>query len=234
MIQTLPKQPYAWTSAAYLIILVNVIVEKIRKTKWKHFWRVIFWFWCLHILSQIHLCFCKQQGDEICFQRLSLRTDSEALFEIDKLYAMSSCAHILAKILLFYDPKLFSNNITIYKIRCQAKTNKTSQGCHLIPHSAKRVLDCRQNHHGCRQNKLRLLWNALLTTPYVSEHYKHMFLVARDLYEMLVLSRGKHTSRRSTVGIWSEVRVYRMPATNISWAGVLRLGKFLDKRRLMC
>ena len=73
----------------------------------------------------------------------------------------------------------------------------------VIPHSAKRVLDCRQNHHGCRQNKPRLLWNALLTTPYASEHYKHMFLVARDLYEMLVLSRGKHTSRRSTVGIWS-------------------------------
>ena len=104
----------------------------------------------------------------------------------------------------------------------------------LIPHSAKRVLDCRQNHHGCRQNKLRLLWNALLTTPYINKHYKHMFLVARDLYEVLVLSRGKHTYRRSTVGIWSEVRVYRTPATNISWAGVLRLGKFPDKRRLKC
>ena len=102
----------------------------------------------------------------------------------------------------------------------------------LIPHSAKRVLDCRQNHNGCRQNKLRLLCHALLITPYVSEHYKHMFLVARDLYEMLVLSRGKHTSRRSTVGIWSEVRVYRTPATNIPWAGVLRLGKFPDKRRV--
>jgi len=71
--------------------------------------------------------------------------------------------------------------------------------------------DCWQNHHGCRQNKLRLLWNALLTTPYVSEHYKYMFLFARDLYEMLVLYREKHTSRRSTVGIWSEVRVYRTP-----------------------
>ena len=81
----------------------------------------------------------------------------------------------------------------------------------LFPHSAKRVLDCRQNHHGCRQNKLRLLWNALLTTPYVSKHYKYMFLVARDLYEMLVFYRGKHTTRRSTVGIWSEVRVYRTP-----------------------
>ena len=76
---------------------------------------------------------------------------------------------------------------------------------------AKRVRDCRQNHHGCRQNKLRLLWNALLTTPYVSKHYKYMFLVARDLYEMLILYRGKHTSWCSMVGIWSEVWVYRAP-----------------------
>ena len=81
----------------------------------------------------------------------------------------------------------------------------------LILHSAKRVRDYRQSHYGCRQNKLRVLWNALLTTPYVSEHDKYMFLVARDLYEMLILYRGKHTSRRSTVGIWSEVRVYRAP-----------------------
>jgi len=102
----------------------------------------------------------------------------------------------------------------------------------LILHSAKCVLDCRQNYHGCRQNKLQLLWNALLTTLYISKHYKHMFLVARDLYEMLVLSRRKHTPQRSTVGIWSEVRVYHTPATNIPWAGVLRLGKFPDKRRL--
>ena len=80
------------------------------------------------------------------------------------------------------------------------------QGCSrpiLFPHSAKRVRDCRQNHHDCRQNIPWLLWNDLLITPYVSEHYKYMFLVARDLYEMLVLSRRKHTSRRSTVGIWS-------------------------------
>jgi len=35
----------------------------------------------------------------------------------------------------------------------------------------------------------------------VSEHYKYMFLVARDLYEMFVLYRGKHTTRRSMVGI---------------------------------
>ena len=89
----------------------------------------------------------------------------------------------------------------------------------LFPHSAKRVRDCRQNIPW-------LLWNALLTTPYVSEHYKYMFLVARDLCEMFVLYRGKHTTRHSTVGIWSEVRVYRTPATNIPWAGVLRLASF--------
>ena len=104
----------------------------------------------------------------------------------------------------------------------------------LFPHSAKRVRDCRQNHHDCRQNIPWLLWNALLTTPYISEHYKYMFLVARDLYEMFVLYRRKHTTRRSTVGIWSEVRVYRTPAANIPWAGVLRLGKFPDNRRWMC
>ena len=104
----------------------------------------------------------------------------------------------------------------------------------LFPHSAKRVRDCRRNHHDCRQNIPWLLWNALLTTPYISEHYKYMFLVARDLYQMFVLYRGKHTTRRSTVGIWSEVRVYRTPATNIPWAGVLCLGKFPDNRRSMC
>ena len=38
-----------------------------------------------------------------------------------------------------------------------------------------------------RQNITWLLWNALLTTPYVSKHYKYMFLVARDVYEMFVL-----------------------------------------------
>ena len=67
----------------------------------------------------------------------------------------------------------------------------------LFPHSAKRVRDCRQNIPW-------LLWNALLTTRYVSEHYKYMFLVARDLYDMFLLYRGKHTTRRSTIGIWSE------------------------------
>jgi len=64
--------------------------------------------------------------------------------------------------------------------------------------------------HDCRQNIPWLLWNALLTTPYVSEHFKYIFLVARDLCEMFVLYRGKHTTRRSTVGIWS---------TSISYAG---------------
>jgi len=61
-----------------------------------------------------------------------------------------------------------------------------------------------------------------------------MFLVARDLYEMFVLYRGKHTTRRSTVSIWHEVRVYLTPAMNIPWAGVLRLGKFPDNWRSMC
>ena len=80
----------------------------------------------------------------------------------------------------------------------------------LFPHSAKRVHECRQNHHDCRQNIPWLLWNLLLTTLYVSEHYKYMFLVAIDLYVMFVLYRGKDTTRRSTVGIWSEVWVCRV------------------------
>ena len=87
----------------------------------------------------------------------------------------------------------------------------------LFPHSAKRVRDRRQNIPW-------LLWNALLTTPYVSEHYKYMFLVARDLYEMFVLYREKNTTRHSTV----------RRSTNIPWAGGLHLGKFPDNRRLMC
>jgi len=74
-------------------------------------------------------------------------------------------------------------------------------------------------------------WNALLTTQYVSEHHKYMFRVARDLYEMFVLYRGKHTTRNSTVGIWSEVRAYRTP---VHEHASLHLGKFPDKRRLMC
>ena len=100
----------------------------------------------------------------------------------------------------------------------------------LFTHSAKRVRDCRQINHGCRQNIPWLLWNALLTTPHVSEHYKYMFLVARDLYEMFVLYRRKHTTWHSTVGIWSEVRVYRTPATNnrvlafCSWASFQTTG----------
>jgi len=38
-----------------------------------------------------------------------------------------------------------------------------------------------------------------------------MFLVARDMYEMLVLYRRKHATLSSTFGIWSEFRVYRAP-----------------------
>jgi len=77
-----------------------------------------------------------------------------------------------------------------------------------LQQAAKRVRDKSQNHHDCRQNIPWLLWNALLATPYISEHYKYMFLVARDLYEMFVVYRGKHTTRHSTIGILSEVRVY--------------------------
>jgi len=81
----------------------------------------------------------------------------------------------------------------------------------LFSHSAKRVRDCRQNHHDCRQNIPWLFWNTLLTTLYVNEHYKYMFLVARDLYEMFVFYRGKHTTQRSTWDLkWS---------TSISYTG---------------
>jgi len=80
----------------------------------------------------------------------------------------------------------------------------------LFPHSAKRVRDCRQNHHDCRQNIPWLLWNALLTTPYVSEHYKYTFLVARDLYEMFVLYRGKHEVKYDIP--YAGPRIYRGPA----------------------
>jgi len=38
-----------------------------------------------------------------------------------------------------------------------------------------------------------------------------MFLVAKYLYEMLVRYRRKHPTRRSTFGIWSEVRACRAP-----------------------
>jgi len=47
-----------------------------------------------------------------------------------------------------------------------------------------------------------------------------MFLVARDLYEMFLLYRGKHTTRSSTVGIWStsiscaDPWIYRGPAVH--------------------
>ena len=38
-----------------------------------------------------------------------------------------------------------------------------------------------------------------------------MFPVARDFHKMFVLYRGKHATRSSMVGIWSEVRLYRAP-----------------------
>jgi len=78
-------------------------------------------------------------------------------------------------------------------------------------------------YHGCFE----------MTTPHVSKH-KYMFLVARDLYEMFVLYRGKHTTWCSTVGISIEVQVYHTPATYIPQTGSLYLGKFPDNWRLMC
>jgi len=96
-----------------------------------------------------------------------------------------------------------------------------------FPHSAKRVRDCRQNIPW-------LLRNALLTTPYTKSHYKYMFLVARDLYEMFVLYRGKHTTRCSTVGIWSEVRVYRAPVHEYFVRRRSTVGQLPDNQRLKC
>jgi len=53
-----------------------------------------------------------------------------------------------------------------------------------------------------------------------------MFLVARDLYEMFVLCRGKHATRSSTVGIEVKYEYIVHWSTNISCTGALRLGKF--------
>jgi len=102
----------------------------------------------------------------------------------------------------------------------------------LFPHSAKRVRDCRQNHHNCRQNIPWLLWNAVLTSPHVSEHYKYMFLVARDLYEISYFI--EENIRPGAQRLAFEVRVYPTLATYIPWAGGLYLGKFPDNWRLMC
>jgi len=78
--------------------------------------------------------------------------------------------------------------------------------------------------------QITFFWNEGVYTPTLKKHQ-----VVRDLKKFENhCSRGKHTTRRSTVGIWSEVRVYRTPAMNIPWAGVLRFGKFPDKRRLKC
>ena len=78
-------------------------------------------------------------------------------------------------------------------------------------------------------------WYEMLSWPHrMSANIMNVFLVARDLYEMFVLYRGKHIAWYWTVGIWSEVRVYRTPATNILWAGGLYMCKFPDNWRLMC
>jgi len=60
-----------------------------------------------------------------------------------------------------------------------------------------------------------------------------MCLVARDLYEMFVLYRGKHATRdqRLAFEVKYEYIVHR--STNISRGGGMRLGKFPDNRLLM-
>jgi len=81
--------------------------------------------------------------------------------------------------------------------------------------------------HGCFET---LSWPHLTSANIINT----CFWLLETCMKMFVLYWEKHTSLRSTVGIWSEVRVYRTPATNIPWAGVLRLGKFPDNRRSMC
>jgi len=88
--------------------------------------------------------------------------------------------------------------------------------------------------HDCRQNIPWLLWNALLTTPYVSEHFKYMFLVARDLYEMFVLYRGKHMTGAQRLAfevkyeyIVRQPRTYRGPAA-CTWASFQTTGAWCD------
>ena len=108
----------------------------------------------------------------------------------------------------------------------------------LFPHSAKCVRDCskttmaaakppwlQQNHHDCsKTTKIYYGCFEMLSWPHrTSNNIINMFLVARDLDEMFVLHRGKHTTRSSTVGIWNEVRVYRTPAV-YGWATSGQLG----------
>jgi len=55
--------------------------------------------------------------------------------------------------------------------------------------SARRMRDCRQNHHDCRQKTLDCCCFGMLSWPhslYVKSHDKYMFLFARDLYEYIV------------------------------------------------
>jgi len=58
------------------------------------------------------------------------------------------------------------------------------------------------NPHECRQNLSWLLWNVLLTTRQITSN--HII----NIYFILNIW-GKHATRSSTVGIWSEVWVYR-------------------------
>jgi len=104
----------------------------------------------------------------------------------------------------------------------------------LFPHSPKSVRVCRQNHHGCRQNIYYGCFEMLSWPHRTSNNIINMCLVARDLYEMFVLYRGKPTSRRLAVGIWREVRVYRAPVHEYIVRRRSTVGQLPDNRRLKC
>jgi len=59
-----------------------------------------------------------------------------------------------------------------------------------------------------------------------------MFLVAGELYEMLVRYRRKHATRSSTFGIWREVRVYRAPIHEYTVGRRSALGKVSRQQAL--
>jgi len=96
----------------------------------------------------------------------------------------------------------------------------------LFPHWAKRVRDCRQNHHGCRQNKLRLLWNALLTTPYVKKHYKYMFLVAKTCAKCSYVTEENMRPGVQRLAFEVKLEYIAHRSTNIPWAAVCGWASF--------
>ena len=102
----------------------------------------------------------------------------------------------------------------------------------LFPHSAKCVRDCGQSHHGCRQNKLLLLWNALLTTSNNIINICFWLLETCTKCSYFIEKYMRPGAQRLAFEVKFKYITYR--STNILWAGGLRLGKFPDNRRLMC